>query len=95
MIQGITCPAMCRLARHGGVKRISSLIYDEIRETLKIFLEEVIRDVISYTDYAKRKTVTVTDVLFALKRHGRTLYGFTHPYSYSRKTVPKKTPTQS
>ena len=95
MIQGITHPAMCRLARRGGVKQISLLIYDEIRGTLKVFLEEVIRDVIAYTDYAKRKTVTVTDVLFALKRHRRTLYRFTRPYSYSRKTAPKKTPTQS
>ena len=94
-IQEITRPPMCRLARGGGVKHISSLIYDEIRGILKIFLEEVIRDIISYTNYAKRKTVTVTDVLFALKRHGRTLCGFTHPYLYSHKTVPKSTPAMS
>ena len=69
-IQGITRRTICCLAQRGGIKRISSLIYKEVRGVLKIFLEEVLCDVISYTDYSKRKTVTVTDVLFALKRHG-------------------------
>ena len=43
-IQGITKPAIRRLARRGGVKRISGL--------------------------------TAMDVVYALKRQGRTLYGF-------------------
>ncbi|KAF5331562.1 hypothetical protein D9611_007604 [Ephemerocybe angulata] len=47
-----------RLARRGGVKRISSLIYEETGGVLKIFLENVIRDSITYTEHAKRKTVT-------------------------------------
>ena len=37
-IQGITKPAIKRLARRGGVKRISGLIYEETRGVLKIFL---------------------------------------------------------
>ncbi|KAL9293986.1 Histone H4 [Arabidopsis thaliana] len=36
-IQGITKPAIRRLARRGGVKRISGLIYEETRGVLKIF----------------------------------------------------------
>ena len=42
-IQGITKPAIRRLARRGGVKRISGLIYEETRGVLKVFLENVIR----------------------------------------------------
>ena len=42
-IQGITKLAIRRLARRGGVKRISGLIYEETRGVLKIFLENVIR----------------------------------------------------
>ena len=38
-IQGITKPAIRRLARRGGVKRISGLIYEETRGVLKVFLE--------------------------------------------------------
>merc|ERR1711964_171586 len=75
-IQGITKPAIRRLARRGGVKRISALIYDETRTVLKTFLESVIRDTVTYTEHARRKTVTALDVVYALKRQGRTLYGF-------------------
>ena len=38
---GITKPAIRRLARRGGVKRISGLIYEETRGVLKLFLENV------------------------------------------------------
>ena len=41
---GITKPAIRRLARRGGVKRISGLIYEETRGVLKVFLENVIRE---------------------------------------------------
>jgi len=75
-IQGITKPAIRRLARRGGVKRISGLIYEETRGILKVFLEHVIRDAVTYTEHARRKTVTAMDVVYALKRQGRTLYGF-------------------
>ncbi|KAJ1457071.1 histone-fold-containing protein, partial [Pelagophyceae sp. CCMP2097] len=64
------------LARRGGVKRISGLIYEETRGVLKVFLENVIRDSVTYTEHARRKTVTAMDVVYALKRQGRTLYGF-------------------
>ncbi|OVA04207.1 Histone H4 [Macleaya cordata] len=74
-IQGITKPAILRLARRGGVKRISGLIYEETRGVLKIFLENVIRDAVT-SEHARRKIVTAMDVVYALKRQGRTLYGF-------------------
>ena len=67
-VEGITKPAIRRLARRGGVKRISGLIYEETRGVLKAFLEGVIRDAVTYTEHAKRKTVTSLDVVYALKR---------------------------
>ena len=76
LIEGITKPAIRRLARRGGVKRISFSIYKQIREVLSGFLRNVVRDAITYTEHAKRKTVTAMDVVYALKRQGRTLYGF-------------------
>ena len=65
---GVTKPAIRRLARRGGVKRISSLVYDETRLVLRSFLQSVIKDSIAYTEHAKRKTVTALDVVYALKR---------------------------
>ena len=43
---------------------------------VQVFLENVIRDAVTYCEHAKRKTVTAMDVVYALKRQGRTLYGF-------------------
>ena len=54
-IQGITKPAIRRLARRGGVKRISGLIYEETRGVLKVFLENVIRHDIFLKKIYKRK----------------------------------------
>ena len=66
-IQAITKHPIRHLARRGGVKRISGL---------KVFLENVIRDAVTYTEHAKRKTVTAMGVVYVFKRQGRTLYGF-------------------
>jgi hypothetical protein len=49
------------------------MIYEETRGVLKSFLEGVIRDAVTYTEHAKRKTVTSLDVVYALKRQGRKL----------------------
>lgn len=38
------------------------MIYEETRGVLKSFLESVIRDAVTYTEHAKRKTVTSLDV---------------------------------
>ena len=78
----LTKPSIRRLARRGGVKRISTVIYPEIREALRLgFLEPVMRDAVYYTEHAKRKTVTANDVILALKRHGRTLLTTTESYA--------------
>ena len=75
-LQGISKPAIRRLARRGGVKRISGLVYEETRGVLKAFLENVLHDAIYYTEHARRKTISAMDVMYALKRQGRTLYGY-------------------
>jgi histone H4 len=80
-IQGVTAPAIRRLCRRGGVKRISGLVYEETRGVLKLFLEGVIRDSVTYTEHARRKTVTAMDVVYSLKRQNRTIYGYDTPQS--------------
>jgi len=75
-IRGITKGDIRRLARRGGVKRISAAIYDDIRSTMKDHLQTILHDCCIFLDHANRKTVTVTDVIFALKRIGRPIYGF-------------------
>lgn len=89
-IQGIAKPAIRRLARRGGVKRLSGLIYEETRGVLKVYLENVIRDAVTYTEHARRKTVSAMDVVSALKRQGMTLYGFGSMEHSGVSSVPKK-----
>ncbi|KAI9761035.1 MAG: putative cell survival pathways protein [Chaenotheca gracillima] len=64
------------MARRGGVKRISGAFYDEARLALKNRLQMLLRDVVTFTEHQQRRTVTVTDVIFALKRIGNPIYGF-------------------
>jgi len=75
-IQGITKPAIRRLCRRGGVKRINGLVYEETRGVLIVYLENVIRAAVTYTEHGRRKTVSVLDVIYALRQQGRTLYGY-------------------
>lgn len=77
----LTTSAVRRLARKGGVKRIAGQIAEEVRGLLHNphetgFLDRIIRDAVLFTEHARRKTVTVGDVALALKRNGRTLYGY-------------------
>ena len=74
-LDGITKSSIRKLARRGGVKRISGEIYDETRYTLHKYIESVLRDAITYTEHARRKTVTAMDIVYALKRRGQTYYG--------------------
>ena len=75
-IKGVTKGSIRRLARRGGVKRISGPLYEEVRNVLRGFLDGVVRDATAYTEHAKRKTVTAMDVVLALRKRGRMLYGY-------------------
>ncbi|KAJ7697456.1 hypothetical protein B0H17DRAFT_1052243 [Mycena rosella] len=70
-----TKPAIKRLARRGGVKRMSGLVFEETRGSLHTYLKGVVRDTVLYTGHADRTTVSSEDVKRALRWSGRTLYG--------------------
>lgn len=84
-IERITKKDIRRLARRGGVKRISDGIYGEARGALMSFLRTVIHDAAAYTTHDQRKTVSAVDVIYALKNHGRTLYGFEEGHAEGRR----------
>jgi len=69
-------PAIRRLARRGGVVRMAAGVYDEANGVLRSFVNTIIKDAVIFTEHARRTTVTAMDVVMALKRNGRTLYGF-------------------
>ncbi|KAJ6257695.1 glucan 1,3-beta-glucosidase [Drechslerella dactyloides] len=66
-----------RLVRRGGVIRMADSMYDTTRAIMKTFLPDVIHDAARYTVHARRTTITATDVVFAMRKRGRSgLYGF-------------------
>lgn len=65
-----------RFTCQSGVKRILGLIYNETHGILKVFLENVICDTVTYTEHVKWKTAMVMDIVYGVKHQGRTLYGF-------------------
>jgi histone H3 len=77
-IQGITKPALRRLARRGGVKRITSLCYEELRTVLTTFLTRQVRAVSIVAQHAKRKTIGTRDVLTGLKLNGIRVFASWH-----------------
>lgn len=75
-LEGITKPALRRLCRKAGIKRISGLTYEECRVILRNKMVKIIQDASVYTEHAKRRTIMAPDVVYALKRNNITLYGF-------------------
>ena len=63
-IHDILRVALCRMAHHGGVRRISGNIYEKVRGIFKAFLEEVIKDVVIFCQYSEHKTVTTICFFF-------------------------------
>ena len=84
-MEGITKSDIRRCARRGGVKRISSDVYPEVRCLLKSFLQKVVLTAVTYTEHARRKTVNVYDIIHALKWEGRPMYGFVIQPTYTKK----------
>ena len=74
-IQGITKGDVRILARKGGIKRISTDIYSETRDSIKEFLKHIVKSALVYMQAAKRKTCRPMDVIMALKREGKSFYG--------------------
>ena len=72
----ITNGAIRRLARRGGVKRMAAGVNPHIRDYVDQFLEKVVRDTLTFTEHARRTTISAMDVVYALKKNGRVLHGY-------------------
>ena len=63
-----------QLARRVGVRCIGKDVYHETQETLVVYMQHLLRDVIIHAEYSRRKTVTRKNVLEVLKKRGTPLY---------------------
>eukprot|EP01060_Flectonema_neradi_P031739 TRINITY_DN48_c0_g1_i1.p1 TRINITY_DN48_c0_g1~~TRINITY_DN48_c0_g1_i1.p1 ORF type:complete len:105 (+),score=26.05 TRINITY_DN48_c0_g1_i1:146-460(+) len=72
--KSITKGSIRRIARRGGCRRLAGSVYDEARDILTTFVGNVMNDTAALLEMTGRKTVRASDILFALKKQGRTLY---------------------
>ena len=70
-INGITKGDMLRLAKKGGVGRLSVLVYQETKDSILQFLKQIVRSSLIYMHACKRSTCRPMDVFMAMKHHGR------------------------
>jgi len=74
-VPSIRRPAIKRLARRGGVKRLSKDTYDEVRKALENYLQGVVKKALLMTHHDRRKTVQSADIVEALKLNNSPIYG--------------------
>ncbi|MFM7855894.1 MAG: hypothetical protein ACKO96_29235, partial [Flammeovirgaceae bacterium] len=53
-IANVTNGAIRRLARRGGVKRISYNVHDNVRSYISDFLDKVVRDSLTFAEHSRR-----------------------------------------
>ena len=73
-IDRITRPALRRICRRAGIKRINGHTYDEMKGVLNSFTENLCQMAMCYMSHARRSTVSVIDVQYAARRMGKEIY---------------------
>ncbi len=73
-ISGITHPAIRRMARRAGVKRLRGVVYPATQDKLIAYLDELTRGAVIFTKMGGRKTVTAPDVGHMLELLGRPMF---------------------
>jgi len=74
--QNLCKGAIRRLARRGGIRRISGKIYKDVRYSFQTWLEKVLEQTNILVQHQNRRTVRPIDIVRALKLQGRSIYGY-------------------
>ncbi|MCJ1346719.1 hypothetical protein MMC31_004937 [Peltigera leucophlebia] len=72
-VRGVTKGDIRRLARRGGVKRISAGVYDEVRAAMEDRLRLILKDCVIFLEHAKRKSKLARSVCFEVKKFANLL----------------------
>ena len=75
-LQGITRAAIKRLMYRAGGMRMSGLMYDEVRATIRSFLVAILQDSISLCELHRKRALSAEHVIEALRLNGINLYGY-------------------
>lgn len=72
----ISKPAIRRIARRAGVRRVGGACFKEINNAGRAYIKDVLSIAFVYATHAKRKTITCADILYSLKRMGIKYMGY-------------------
>lgn len=73
----LRAPVIKRIAHRASVKRVSGSAYSQCRKLLDGYLKGIVRDAILYCESGKRKTVSVNDMIHAIRKKGnKVVYSF-------------------
>ena len=86
-IQGLKNPEYLRLAHKAGIKRMNGICYDELRGITQVWLNDLVKDAVTFTENRRAKTVNVNDVIAAIYQND----GVNFAYSSSFKKIKKCT----
>ena len=81
-----TKPAIRRMSRRGGVIRVSDDARDMTRNLMKVVLQTLLREAVTYTEHSRRKTVNTDDLERALNRYKLSIYGIEKDSNKAKKT---------
>lgn len=66
-IQGVTKPAIQRLANTAGIVEMSGQVYDEVRLRIKDTMESILKNATAISQYARRKRVQSEDIVEGIR----------------------------
>jgi histone H4 len=73
-LAGLTKPAIRRLSRRAGIRRISSVLYAGVREIVAADTAAIVADAMCFMAAARRATIGYADVKAAAAHRGLVLY---------------------
>lgn len=86
-IEGISKPALQRILRRAGVKRIKGQMYDELRSVMKRYMENMIKNIVVFVEHDKRKTIQMEDLTAALEINGVYLAAGLNPNTKKTRSI--------
>lgn len=76
LTDSISKPAIRRIARRAGVRRVGGGCFKEINNAAREYIRDTLSIACIYATHAKRKTITCSDILHSLKRMGIKYIGY-------------------
>ncbi|CAD7974957.1 unnamed protein product [Amoebophrya sp. A120] len=69
--------AIRRLARRGGINRLSRKVIPEIRDLFQLWLQDITKYMVAFAEHAGKSTISLKHVVHAIKRSdNKTMLGF-------------------